>query len=386
MRGYRWMKGAGVFTLILIMGIQVGCGYAKEVDSLRSVRVYEVEYQQNAEGNAFSGNIVPKEIANVSFKVSGVVEAINVKEGDHVKKGQVIALLKNKDYALGVNAASAQLESAQITIQKDLPSKIKQAKAQWQLTKATYDRVNALYLSGAASKAEYDEISAKLTVDEQMMTQAKDAYEVAMASVRQLEASQSLAMEDLNATVLRSPMDGTVLKKVSSEGETLSAGYPIALIGTDAPLWVEFGVTDQGVGSIEIGQDVSVKTYSSQETYTGKIEEIGSLADAETKLFSVRGSLSEAAENLKPGMVARITMNSQDKMITIPFISVVHLTKGDHVYAYDESSHTVKLTPIRTGQLIDDQIVVLEGLDVGQKIVVQGQYQVQDGEKVVLHD
>lgn len=371
------------FTLIFS-----GCSAKKEeAKKYRNVKIMNISNQVYDKTQGVSGNIVPVETVKVSFKINGVVEEIYIKEGQSVKKGDPIAKIKSDDYNLAVKASKAAYDSASMSISKDIPNKIEQAKAQLDLTQVNYERVKALYEEGAVSKAQLDEITAKLTVDKSTLSQAQDAVDIASTQLGQAKAGYDLALNNLKETTIYSPVDGIVLKKLSSSGEVQGAGYPVAIIGSKNQMWAEFPVTDEEIGKFKQGQKQAVYIYGLEKTQVGEISEVGALADEKTRLFTVKVKLDNSKGDLKAGMVAKALLNkSKSDRIMIPFLSVVHLSDGEVVYLYDEKTSRVREQKIKTGDLIDDRVEVLEGISVEDKLVIEGQYQVRDKEKVTVND
>lgn len=382
------LKGLALIGIVAIGGLAIGCDKnSVENTELRTVALQTVGFSQAEGGEGVSGNIVPVDMAKVSFKIAGVVEEIYVKEGDLVKKGDMIAKIKPKDYALALSAAKAQYDAAQMSISKDIPSKVAQAKAQLNLTEVTYNRVKALYDSGAASKADLDQISAKLTVDKNTFQQATDASGIASTQLGQAKAAYDLAVDNLKETVVYSPIDGIILKKIGAKGEVQAAGYPVVVVGSQADVWAEFGVTDKQIGQFNVGQSWPVFIYGIDKTVEGTVSEIGALADEKTRLFTIKLKLDNEDGAMKAGMIAKSNFNkAQSSKILVPFLSVVHLSDSDIVYLYDSKTHTVQAQKIQTGDLIDDRIEVISGLKIGDQVVVEGQYQISDKEQVSLHD
>lgn len=334
-----------------------------------------------------SGNITPIETVKMSFKIDGVIERIFVKEGQQVKKGDLIAKLKDSDYELALNAAKAQYEAAKMQISKDIPNILEQAKAQLELTQITYERVKELYEHDAVAKAQFDEISAKLIVDKSTYKQAQDAYEIATAQLGQAKAAYDMAIKNLEATSICSPTDGILLKKLSAEGEVQGAGYPVVAVGSVEYMWAEFGVTDEQINAFKIGEEMQVYIYGADIEVKGIVNEIGALADENTRLFTVKVKLENKEGLQKSGMIAKSELKGKkSEKIYIPFLSVVHLSSGEMVYLYDETSHKVRACPVITGALIDERIEILEGLTAGDMLVTEGQYQISDGEEVIIND
>ncbi|MBF4692587.1 efflux RND transporter periplasmic adaptor subunit [Fusibacter ferrireducens] len=374
----------GIIMIFLLSGCNTDEAVKTEYRNVKTLLIANTD-QSTFEG--LSGNVTPMETVKMSFKIDGVIERIFVKEGQAVMKGDLIAKLKDRDYNLALDAAKAQYDAAKMQISKDIPNLLDQAKAQLELTQLTYDRVKALYENGAVSKSQWDEISAKLIVDKSTYKQAQDAYEIATVQLGQAKAAYEMAQKNIEETSIYSPMDGILLKKMSSEGEVQGAGYPVVALGSVENMWAEFGVTDEQINAFKIGEEMPVYVYGADVEVKGIVDEIGALADEKTRLFTVKLKLENKDGLLKSGMIAKSELQSEKSgKIYVPFLSVVHLSSGEIVYLYDETSHKVKACPVTTGVLLDDRIEILKGLAEGDVLVIEGQYQISDGEEVMIND
>lgn len=449
-----------VISLILFMALLTGCSNAQAEQSskaeVRTVGVETVEANGYGDILTVSGNIVPTQTVKASFKIAGVLSRVSVSEGDMVKAGQTIATLDKEDYNILLKGAQAQkstaqaqssaavaqrqaaaaqrdaataqkdaaaidIETAQMQLDTEIPTKIEQAKAQYDLTKTSYDRVKTLYEQGVASQSQLDEISAKLTVDENTYQQALDAKTIAenkiksaqsqlnaaeaqismteaqinmtaaqvSASNAQIEASDAqldAAKTNLSDTVLTSPISGVVLQKISESGETISAGYPVVAIGDISSVWAEIGVTDETVNKLQKGQQAQVYVYGLNEYVTGVVDEINSLADTTTRTFPVKIKIDNVDGTLKPGMVCRAEIAMDNvASIFVPIDSVIHFAEGSAVFVLN-SDNTVTKTAVTTGEITGDKIQIYAGLQSGDTIVVKGQFTLHDGDTVQLEE
>ncbi len=394
----------------------------------RYISVQSVTKSTDANVLSVSGNVTPTETVKLSFKLSGVIENIPLNEGDMVNKGDPVATLDISDYSLALNssqtdgtmasaqiaaaqaqqqAAQAKYDEAKLQIETELPSKISQAKAQLDLTQTTYNRIKALYDEGIVSKSQFDEISTKLENDRQIYQQAQDAIATAQAGLKsaqksidayaaQVSASESQyqkaniatqkASNDLSDTILTSPMNGVVLSKIMNSGETTSAGYPVVAIGSIDDVFIEIGVPDTKIGLVTKGVPAKVSVYGQNKIYDGIVEEISSLADSTTRTFKVKIRVHNEAHDLRPGMIANAKINlKSDKAVIIPLDSVIQKASGSIVFIYDESSQTVSSHSVVMGEIIGDKIQILDGLSTDDQLVIDGQYQLKDGDSVTLN-
>lgn len=376
-----------IIAMLMIATLLAGCGADGSDSVVRTVITEPVAYTREGSSEVFSGNVVPVESAKLSFKLSGNLEGVKVSEGDFISKGQEIASLEAGDYNLAEKSAKAVLQSTRMKIDSEIPAKTAQAKAQLDLTQVTYDRAKALYEEGAIAKAQLDEAEAKLSVDRNTYQQAVDAAGIAETELGQAQAGYDLAVSNLESTKLYSPMSGIVLKKMATGGEVISAGYPVVVVGKIDQVWVEIGVPDAVVSSIGIGQAAEVYVYGQNDAFLGVVDEIGAVADETTRMFTVRLLVQNSEHLLKPGMIARASLVSEgEENIYVPFSSVVHLSGEEVVFLYDEDSGTVHKQSVETGALIGEKVEIKAGLTEGDILVVEGQYQVHDGEKVQLRD
>lgn len=435
-----------VITYILLAAFLTGCSTTNAEQSskaeLRTVAIQTVDADGYGNVLTVSGNIVPTQTVKASFKIPGVLYDVAVSEGETVSAGQTIAILDKVDYNIQVkgaqaqrgaaqaqtsaavaqkeaataqkNAAAIDIETAQLQLDTEIPTKIEQAKAQYDLTKASYDRVKTLYEQGIAAKSQFDEISAKLTVDQNTYQQALDAKSIAESKIKsaqsQLHAAEAqismtdaqvsassaqvaaydaqldAAKNNLGDTVLTSPIDGVVLQKISEKGETISAGYPVVAIGDISSVYAEIGVTDETVNQIQKGQIAEVYIYGLNETITGVVYEINSLADTTTRTFPVKIKIDNAEGKLKPGMVCRVEIPMDNiKSIFVPIDSVIHFAEGSAVFVLNEDN-TVSKKIVTTGEITGDKIQIYSGLQSGDVIITKGQFTLHDGDTVQIEE
>lgn len=382
-------KSVLALTLLLTTSMVLsGCG--KEVveeEIIKSVEVKQIYGDIYQNKLSLSGNILPSQVVKVAFKVPGVVTQANFEEGTFVKKGQLIAAVEQDEYNLQVQASSSDYESAKLQIESEIPARINQAKAQYELSKATYDRVKALYEAGGATKSQLDEITAKKTADENTYKIALEAESIARAKLEKAEAGLELSNTKLSDTAINSPIEGIVMKKLVEEGEIIAQGYPVAAIGQVDVVDVEIGVSDQDIKHIEFGQKVKVYLYGLDKSFDGVVGEISPSADATTRTFAVKVKVKNPNFEIKPGMVAKVDIPvSSVEGILIPVSSVLSRPEGEVVYIYNEETKTVRKQLVETGDIVKDKITILSGIKNGEKLVVDGQFKLNDNDKVSVEE
>ncbi len=373
-----------VLTLMLIATLLPGCTKktsAEQEEILKPVNIQEVHIEKYTDDISISGNIKPAKTVKVGFKVPGVISSVYVEEGDAVSEGQSLMMLDQYDYELGVIAAKSQYDALNKQFVSSIASALNQAEANLNFVKTQYERVKRLYEKGAVAKKTVEELETTLVVAENKYQEAQDAYSISESQLRQAQAGIELAQSKLSDTVLKSPINGTVVKKVFESGETVSPGYPAVVLGRLDELEVEIGVSDNLVGSLSIGQKVKVFVYGLDKEVEGTIKNIDTAADTSTRTFGVNILIDNSDMTIKPGMIAKVTIEGGSlETILVPVNSVINNPDGSTVFICEEGH--VKEKAVELGEVLGNRIQILKGIEEGEKIVVDGQYRLKDGDKV----
>ncbi|MCC5908868.1 MAG: efflux RND transporter periplasmic adaptor subunit [Clostridiaceae bacterium] len=373
-------------TSVLLMSILLsGCNAdvsADIQDSLKPVIVQEVLTENYTKNMEISGNVKPAQLVNVGFKVAGVIDQVHVKEGDIVGVGQTLMRLDSYDYQLGVIAAQSQYESLDMQLDSKITSAINQAEAHLDFVKTQYERVNRLYEKGAVAKKTVEELETALVVAENKYQEALDARATSEAQLRQAKAGLDLAESQLADTVLTSPIHGTVVKQVFESGETIAPGYPALVLGRLDKLEIEIGVPDTLIDSIRTGEKVNVFIYGLDKEIEGVITSINTIADLQTRTFGVNIEINNKDQRIRPGMIAKVILTADEvESILVPTTAVLNDPDGSKIFVLHEGGY-VEERSIVVGEIFGDNIQVLEGLEDGDNIVVEGQYRLVNGDQV----
>jgi len=277
---------------------------------------------------------VEGDLISVSSTVSGKIRLLPIREGEHVKKGQLIAQLREEDYqaqvdvaAGAVQAINASLNEAMAEVlvvrgktEKDVEraeavlsasqARSKEAEANMQLATLDFKRVSKLYKSKTVSASEMDKVQAAYNLAQARLTSAAEEInenraklEVTRANtgevtikqrrVESLKGKLEEATAELEAarlklahTTVTSPIDGVVAKKISHIGEVITAGQPVTVIVDLNNIWVEANLEETQVKHVRLGQsvDLNVDAYS-KTRFTGKVINIGAATASEFALI-----------------------------------------------------------------------------------------------------
>jgi HlyD family secretion protein len=276
---------------------------------------------------------------DVAFEVPGTIAERYVDEGSLLDRGEPIARLDDREYRLQVERASAAKAAAdaryRLVLKGPRGQEIDQAlaalegaEADLQTRQKDFQRIKSLYDLQVVSRAEFDRISAALTVAESVRDRAraqldmlKEGFrteEVEEARARLREAQKALALAELNLSRCRlfAPLAGRVLSKNREAGETVPAGASIVTIGDLTRPWLNLYISERDLGKVFLGMraDVTVDSFPSQP-FTGKVTFVSEKAEFTPKniqtqdervklVYRIKIELENRNQALKPGMPA----------------------------------------------------------------------------------
>ena len=344
------------------------CGKEEKPEEIiRSIRWIKVAETSAKQVRMISGTTKPVDQTALSFAVGGTVEKVEVKLGDQIKKGQVLAELDQQPFVLAVRDAEAGLAKARANLVE---------------RRANYERYVALYESNNASKAELDE--------------ARASFDSAKSQVKAAQAQLGLARRDLRKTQIKAPFDGTISVKEIEPYMELSPGKAVfGLDGVESGFEVSAAVPDSLVIHLSSGDEAEVvfPTLNNRKV-PGVITEIGSRSRT-ASTYPVTVQLKEQFDDFRSGMSVEVAFEfipeseTGEPLVTglaAPLSAfIVGEEKTSFVFIYDKQSSTVKKTPVKTLALRENDVIVEPGaLKAGDIIATAGVQFLTDGQRVNL--
>lgn len=397
--------GLGLLVLILIIIAFIGGG-REEIIAVTTEKVVKRTITQSVTA---TGKINPEFRVVITPEVTGEIIALPVKEGDKVKKGDLLIRIKGDQY----QAQKERLEATLLSAEANL--KIREA----ELTRVTSDfnRVKELHSKGLSSDVE-------LEISQSNYLTTKAAYESAQASVLQSKASLKEVMDQLYKTTILSPMDGTVTQLNVEIGErVLGSGFTqgtnIMTISDLNNIEAVVDVDENDVVLVSLGDTARIKVDAfGDRVFKGLVTQIGNSAKTsgfgtqqEVVNFEVKIKLIEPDGSLRPGMScnAEIETETVTDVLSVPIQSVTARTDtkpkeqqsndGDEAIVerrtrfekpkeivFIVKDGTAKSVEVVTGISDDNYIEIKSGLE-GDEDVVAGSYraisrELNDGSKV----
>ncbi len=348
------------------------------VDTQKPVRTTIVE---NIPAN---GKIQPVTEVKISPDVSGEIVELHVKEGDAVKKGDLIIKIKQDIYLSAVDQAMASLNAVRASY--------KQQQAQTLRAKQNYERYSKLYELKTVSKAEYENACAEWDVAQQQLDGAR--FNISSAEARLKEAR-----ENLLKTTIYSPMDG-IISKLSVElgervvGTTQMAGTEMFRVANFDQMEVLVDVNENDIIRLNTGDSakITVDAYMDRDFYgvvtevanSSKSSATASLDQATSFEVKVRispESYSDLTAPFRPGMSASVQIQTSkaEDVLTLPVAAITSRSDlsqeggKSFVFTYNPKDQTVTAVPVKTGIQDMTNIEIKEGVS-DSTIVVCGPF------------
>jgi len=292
----------------------------------------------------YSGFLHPWEASGPGFMVAGRVTSLKVREGDHVRKGQLLATINPDDYALVKDLADIQAG----TIEPNLR------------------RVKALVEKNVLPQSQLDELQGR--------------YQAAVTQREQ-------AGRQVEYTRLNSPISGIVMETRTAEGQVIGAGSPVAVILTMDRMKFKVGVPQRDIGYFSQGQKLPVTVPGLEGQREGVVEHIDYVGDAKTRTYNVSLAMSNADSRLRASMFGHLTLVAERHTgFFVPLHAVLHdpVKRTPLLMVVDDSGARAMARPVTLGPLVGEEIMIADGLKPGDRVIIKGHEFLTSGQAVEL--
>src|SRR6266436_1065226 len=361
-----WKKVLIGVGAALVLCIIVAVTVYQSRKNLVTVQTGKVQKQNLASVVSASGEIKPKTYVNIGANAFGKIIKLHVKEGDRVKRGQLLAQLENVQSSADVNATRASVQAAQTdAVASDAAlntslADLNRAKSDAVHAKLDWDRAQGLYGAALIAKQDYDvkkaaweSAEAGLAQAEARVAQAKAQKDSMDKHITQNQANLTRVSDVLQKTTYEAPFDGVITNLPVREGETVvigiqnSPGSTLMTIADMSVITSEVKVDETDIVNVKLGQsaDVTIDAIP-RKTFHGTVTEIGNNAivrstgvatsqqsstSQEAKDFKVVVTLTDPPPDLRPGLssTAKITTATRSAALSIPIQALTIRSRAD---------------------------------------------------------
>ncbi|WP_299098545.1 efflux RND transporter periplasmic adaptor subunit [uncultured Winogradskyella sp.] len=293
------------------------------------------------------GNVTTKNLLTITPEYNGILTRVYVKEGQKVRKGQLLAKIDDG----GLSQQVAQL------------------KIQSELAKTTYERQKRLWDQNIGSEIQY--------------LQAKSTYESQQEAVSQLQ-------QQIAKTTVKAPFSGTIDDVITEQGSVVAAGQSqlMRIVNLD-DMYIEVEVPESYISNVVKGKKVVVEIPVLGKTIETEIRQASDFINPANRTFRAEIEVANKDKDIKPNLTARLKINdyTSENAILIPQSVISENADGEqYVYVVTDKDGkgigTAKRIIIETGKTQGDVIEVLKNLESGAEIVKEGARSVKDGQSV----
>jgi RND family efflux transporter MFP subunit len=338
-----------ILTLVAMLGL-AACGNGTDTTTATDaapVRVTAVETASAAETLRAIGIVTPADEVRLAFKTGGMIQTIDVEQGDRVRHGQLLATLADDEVA----AAVAQAQAIADKSARDL------------------ERGRALLADEVATREQVEDL--------------ETAHSVAAAALRS-------ALFNARHARIEAPGDGVVQRRLAEPNELVAAGQPVLVVGnTDGGWIVRAALSDRDIVRVRFGMtaEATLDAFPGRK-FTATVTEIAAAADPQTGTYELKLAVDPQGEHFVQGLVAKVVIADQNAN-GVSVVPVTALLEADGraalVYVVAEGGRARRV-PVQTGRLLGERIEIVTGLAPGDRVVTEGAAWLNDNDAVRVLD
>lgn len=365
------------------------------------------------------GYVIPHHKIELAPKITGRVEWIGVEKGNKVERGQVLLRIEQREFLAATDRAEASLEAARARLRElesgSRPEEIARARAlreeaRSNVANAELDlkRFQQLFAEGAVARQLFDGARNRHEVAIALLQAAEQHFELmrigprqeqielARAQVREAEAGLRAARVDLDNTLIRAPIAGTILERLVEPGEIVTVSFiggrgaksAVLSMANLQELDVETDVSQNEVRKIRVGQPALIVVDAFPDrAYHGYLAELAPEANRQKATLQAKARITNPDDMIRPEMNAKITFlepasQAADRPPKVLVPKEAVLTRDGHSLVFQVNDSRAVARPVKVGEDLDGRIEVLEGLQGGETVVVRGLESLHDGQRL----
>jgi multidrug efflux system membrane fusion protein len=310
------------------------------------------------------GRVEAYSTVQIKSQITGQVMQVHFKEGQDVKKGDLLFTIDPRPFQAALNQSLAALN---------------RDKAQADQLQADYQRYETLLQEHVGSQQQYDE--------------ARSKYEAMNATVAADEANVQTARLNLAYTRITSPIDGRTGNLILHQGNLVkeNADTAMVVINQIKPVYVDFALPEQELAGVrasmashQLAVDVTTPGKT-QETTHGKLSFVDNTVDATTGSIALKGVFDNSSEQLWPGQFVDtwLTLSERPNSVLVPSQAVQTGANGSYVFVVDPKMNA-DIRQVAVGETIEGDTIIESGLKSGETVVTDGQLRVIPGGPVMI--
>jgi multidrug efflux system membrane fusion protein len=362
-------------TILLTVALSAGgCSRKHEADKaenapvavVKGVSLETVKFVAAPELLDVVGSVRARTSAVVSTRIPGSISVLRVREGDRVRKGQLLAQLDAQENQATAAVAIAAIDEARRGVDEAMSRK--------KLADTTFDRYQNLFKEQAVSRQEFDVKQIEKDVAAQGAARAESRLKQAKEGAK---ASTTMS----GYTRIIAPISGIITSKQADLGATVFPGQPLMTIEDEGSYQLELALPENIATKVKPGTPLQVTLDAVGSAFAARIAEIVPTADPASRTFVAKIALNQ--KGLKSGMFGRgaISIGTTVNGITVPKKAVVEHGALTSVWTLDHENFA-RMRIVKVGRQTGERVEILSGLSEGDRVVVIGALKVTEGARV----
>jgi RND family efflux transporter MFP subunit len=381
----RQMRRKTWVCLITAGVIVAGCGgkgerAAQKVETAQGLRSQKLQQQTITDELEAPGSVIAVSTAQVAARTMGTVMQVTAREGDAVKRGQVLAQLDERELSSRRNAAQAASEGARAGVAQATKA-LAAAQAQADIMQKTFDRYSYLKEQKSVSPQEFDETVARQQAAQANLEQAKAGLHRAEAGAAQSESEAHVAENVASYARVVAPFDGRVIRRTVEPGSLVSPGMLLFVVEDTSRYQLEAILPAEALADVKKNAAVRVQLDAvADKSLAGKVAEIEAGADPTSHTVKARVDLPKEA-GVQSGMFGRAFFaQGVKRALVLNGDALVHRGQLTGIYVVDDAG-LVHWRVVTLGKPSGSQVEVLSGLSDGDVVVLNPGSEELDGKK-----
>jgi len=335
--------------------------------AVQTAKLQRISVQREVD---LQGTLLSPDQARVSSEVAGIIRDVPVQLGTEVRAGDILVKLEPRELQLALDRAESAMHQteAQLGLDRNVNAKqapsdeqiasVRQAIANRDDAKNTFERAQQLHARGLMSKVDYDTAETRLKVGEANYQAALDNARSLRAQLQDRRAAFELAQKKVADAVVRAPVSGSVAERLVQPGEFIRENTPVATIVQMNPLKLKTAIQERHAGLIRPGQTVEFVVEAFPERkFTGKIAYVSPAVDQATRTFPVEALVENPDRVLKPGFFAKGVAQTRldQNVLAVPDAAVSSLAGVSTVYVIEDGKARQQQVGlgVRQGELVE---------------------------------
>jgi HlyD family secretion protein len=396
-------------ALLLGLSVLAGCSPAeKEKEPIVTVQTEPAERQAISQFVSAEAVVFPLKQATVSPKITSTIADFKVQRGARVKKGELLAILENKDLAAQAQASQGDFEQADanyaISVNAGVPQQIQKAELDAAAAKSAFDAAQKIFDSrkdlfqqGAIPRRDLDSADVALaqarSQNEQAQKQLADLQRLgkeqllkaAEGTKASAEGHYHAATVQLSYSEIRSPIDGVVTDRPLYVGDLAVANQPILTVMDISALVAKAHIPQTDAAQLKVGDAAQITFEREQEPVMGRVTLVSPALDPGSTTVEVWVETRKPSPSLKPGMTVSIEVTAKTvKDVAAPSNAVFKNADGSSYVLVAGTDKKAHQKIVKLGVRNREFTQITDGINAGDPIIVSGGYAIPDGTAIEI--